>query len=345
MVNNKPKSKRPARKRRNRKPKQKKQGGGGKKKPRGAAMNFFLQAVANPCARGLSARIPDGNMFATSTAQIRWCRTFSSDGAGALAFLFNPTDVLMKPTGTAQCNLIDTFTLTTDTVTGTTNYSVATWNGLPQLDGLWSDVAEGRIVSGCVQAEFVGTTSADQGIIAAGLLPGDQIVGTTTAPDNSKYPVITTWSGFTALPTVAMGPLRQGIEAKYYPSTKQDLEFRSAQTIATGVTLSYLPTASTPPGLNTSPSKLVIWVTGAAASTAVLNVTFTANVEYIAKLGLAGGARGGGAQPGWIESAFKYVADLGNVVHPLTNYAMPMVGSMALAAGGNYIRQLSLGNA
>ncbi len=310
--------------------------------------NPFLSAIANPWATGLSARIPDGNLFPTATAQVKWQQQFTTDASGNLAVMLCPSDVFCKPTSTAYSMLVSSYA-GSSSLTGATLFSAANWTALPQLDGFYSDCANGRIVSAGIQAEFMGTTQQDSGLIAGGLLVGDQMLS-DGAINAAKFPVVTSFAGFTSLETVDTNPLRQGLEVLYYPACKEDFTYRNAVT-ASASTLSYSPatnsTVIAPAGtplVNVSPSKLALWITGAQASTTVVNCQFVINIEFVPKLGIIAGARGGGSQPGWLESVYNYVADRSNVVHAFIGYTAPLVGSAMVGFGGRYLHGLAQGN-
>lgn len=276
--------------------------------PRSAPrMNPFLAAIMDPCGAGLGSRVPDGQLFPTSTAQIRLRTVLGSDANGNGMMVVNPDDVLAQITGTATNGLVVTGTVNASRViTALTYFTVAQWNSFAQLNALWTQIDEARVVSSCIDLEFMGTTSADSGMVAAAVLPGDTTLSSVVANNT-----ITSFDALAARPSAVVLPARNGVTIRHYPAVKEDLLFRDAITAAAG-SVGY--SGGIGP-VNSVASSVGIFLTGGAASVPTLfNVMITINVEFIPAGGVAAARGLGGDQPSWIESVARFTMDAGKVI-------------------------------
>jgi len=285
----------------------------------------------------MGARVPDGQLFPTATAQIVLRKVLVSDVLGNGAWAFNPMDVLTNISVTATSGLIKTYTVSPGRViTAVTNYTVAEWAGNPQLQALWSQIDEARIVSACIEGEYMGTTSNDSGVVTAAVMPGDMAFSTVAGPQG-----VAAYDSFAAFSGAITLPVRAGFSARWYPAVKEDLLFRDAITSGAGLT-GYSSGAA---GVNTVASSVGVFMTGGiAAATNIFNVTFTINVEFVPVIGVAAGSQDvGGDHPGWMTSAGAWARSAANVIVPYALGAMVQragVGSMYGALRGNLPRAL-----
>lgn len=288
-------------------------------------MNPFLRAIADPCDGGLGARIPDGQLFPTVTAQIKLRKTLTLDANGNGCWMFVPLDVACNITSVAYSYLISQLTVNASNVVTTVNsFSVASYASYPQLQALWGQMDSVRVVSACVDMEYIGTTSTDQGLLAGGELPADQIVN-----NGASSTSVNSFDGFSSLKTVRVVPVRTGLRLKWYPATQGDLMFRDAVT-ASSASTSYSPFGNILAGQDQlRASKLVAWVSGGTANQNAYTAMYTINVEFVPNVGVTTSVplTTGGAHPSWIQSVFKYTSMVHNVVEGIRE-VIPLVGSV-----------------
>nr|UHS71496.1 MAG: hypothetical protein 3 [Sobelivirales sp.] len=288
-------------------------------------MNPFLRAIADPCDGGLGARIPDGQLFPTITAQIKLRKTLTLDPNGNGCWMFTPLDVAANITGTATSGLLSRVNVNaSNQATSYTHFSAADWASYPQLAALWNQMDSVRVVSACVDLEYIGTTSTDQGLLAGGELPADQMVS-----NSAGATVVTSFDGFSSMKTVRVVPVRTGLRMKWYPATQGDLAFRDAMTSGT-IVASYGPLGTILNAQDQSrASKLYAWVSGGTASQNSYTAMYTLNLEYVPNVGVTTAVplSTGGAHPQWIQSVFKYTSMVHNVVQGIRE-VVPLVGSV-----------------
>lgn len=288
-------------------------------------MNPFLRAIADPCDGGLGARIPDGQLFPTVTAQIKLRKTLTLDANGNGCWMFVPLDAACNLTGTAFSYLISQMTVNaSNAVTNVGSFSVANYVSYPQLQALFGQMDSVRVVSACVDLEYIGTTSADQGLLAGGELPADQLVNTGASATS-----VNTFDGFSSLKTVRVVPVRTGLRLKWYPATQGDLMFRDAYSAASGSTSysSFGGILATQDQLRAS--KLIAWASGGTANQNAYTAMYTINIEFVPNVGVTTSVplSTGGAHPAWIQSVFKYTSMVHNVVQGIRE-VVPLVGSV-----------------
>jgi len=209
----------------------------------------YFDTLRDPC--GLKGvKVPDIQGMPSSTFQMVSTGTLTTNSNGAAAIIVaprSPTSAIGVATITAGTN--DVVSWTTSSMTGVTPVTAAF----------------GRIrpVSACLDLEFIGTTSADNGYIVGSKSPPSVTYGSATD--------VSTWE--TAMVNTAVLPIRRGMRVLWSPEDNTDFEY----TLASGSDLN----AGAVNAYSSVSPYIAASVTGAAASTAVARYTVTVNYEAI----------------------------------------------------------------
>lgn len=292
------------------------------------AVNPFLRSIMDPCEGHLNARIPDGTLWPTATAQVQFRTTIASDANGNLGIQFTPADVAQKPTATGTNKFWMPVALDVNgNVTSVTATAPTVWSSFAEVNTLWPLLETARVVSACIDLEYVGTTAQDSGFMVAGEFSGDQAFSTSPATNNGSF---VSFDQACTASGARMLPVRTGAKIKFYPSCPQDLRFNDAATNASG-NVTYGQANAL--GGNSS---LFFLARGCAVSTNIFSALVTINVEY----NPAGGAPAdsmatAGSHPEWLTSVQRYVSMVENVVQAARD-VVPLVGSMFMMGASAY---------
>lgn len=307
-----------------------------KKKAQGRKkISPYLRTISDPCnIQGV--RIPDGQMFPTTTGHMRYIFTIARPAdvkrtiilsqpatiglnsiiSGAFSTLLLVIHYVEDSSGNKFYYLDSTYS---------TGHSYAA-KGL--RDALVSLTPTTRTVSGCLSVEFTGDSLYDGGRIVSALVPAGQMVSldsihVSASSSSSVYtrakawgadPYILSRDALENLQKASLSRLRHGAEVLYVPSDRQDLQFVEGQ--ANNASAIYY-------GEGTS---LVHEITWSAVGTAVQSVVvrFDANYEGLSRS--AGGPVGKVVtnEPSALSQVAEWASYIGNIIRPYVPQAIAL---------------------
>lgn len=275
------------------------------------AGSLYLKSLLDPDGYS-GAKVPDIVSFPSSTFKMTLDTTISTGSGGdSVAVTLFP----IVGNGSSNYPIMTYNGTTAGSISSATNVS---WISRAAVAGVFNNI---RPVSACVTAEFVGPTTADGGIIAGALLPGQ-----------TTYP--TTFSGVLALPNCLSAPVRNGMRVLWKPQDNSDLE--------------YFYTTSFP---NNSPT-IMIAANGLPSAVSYIKIRCVVNFEGLASADTVDflDSAPSPVDVGGLSRALSYVGTIpasavlfGNYAGP---YAAPLLGA-AMRTGlpmmSNLVRRMGTG--
>lgn len=269
----------------------------------------WVMSLADPCnIKGV--KIPDDHVFPTLTKQIKIISYMGATGAanGDNEILeVNPADLryaLVDGDATSEGSLIRRYR--GNSADPGLFVTQVLWNGTNQsteadVKVFHQSMAQMRVVSACSKAHYIGNSDTDKGIIIGGLLRGNSYI--SVGGVNS----VLSYNQFEDSVDSKTHSLREGIEVKWVPSTKNDTEFEPLVEVPT------LTSNQTSRALSTGYAIAIRGVENGGASNLV-RVTTYINVEYIPKHGVSGGTTAAHHSSAQMSKAAEFAASPDNFV-------------------------------
>lgn len=291
-----------------------------------ALKKSWVDSLADPC-NVIGMKIPDGNIFPTETHQVKIVVTLKTDTSGYAGMEINPKDFLTNLTSTATSRAVNVLAFNVDgEVTGAGTWTVADQSGQPDVTSFTGQAADARIVSMCMKGHYIGSTFNDAGVVAGGILRGQSYFN----PPNTGPTVVGSIDLFQDSGDTRVHSIREGIEVRWVPSAKDDLEFEKIVETTSGTTTT-----------REDHSGIAITVNGVTGGvvTPVLRVVIYINFEYVPRIGHSSGTPAAGLDPGVLNRAAAFAADSSNLITAVDKVVTAAgkvyaAGSMVYAAGG-----------
>lgn len=286
----------------------------------------WIDSLNDPCnVKGV--RIPDLNIFPTLTTQIKIIRTITPtlvDGVWGVGLVLNPKDLfnlLVLDVTEGSSRLVSTITAGNGaTPFATTYWTKAMQDAQPDILSLQANASEGRIVSACIRAHYIGNSDKDQGVLAGGLLRGRaRIAG--SADDQG----IATSDLFEDSSDTNIHKPAEGVMVKWVPSSEQDTKF---------VEMTKVKVAGT--SYNGSASGIAIYAHGLADAAAEFRCEIFINVEYVPAMGAAPGARAAGFDGRELTRVTDWATNTWNFITNPDNRQVVQTAAAIGVAGGRW---------
>jgi len=258
----------------------------------------YVDTLLNPelCT---GVKIPDIVAFPSGTFQVVQDGTLPcGTGGDSVGLLFLPI----------VGNQSTIYPIQTFKGTSTGSISVGTSVNWPGVNGIVGVYGSFRPVSAMVELEFIGASSADQGMMLGSLYP---------SANHNVAPV--SWDLAMAKPNTEVVPVRNGIKILWKPEDSSDFQFVNEAAVSLGTLPHYYP-------------QLFVAATGLVASSSVIRYHVVCNFEALPNTDSVNLAHTDPSpyDASQLRAAFEWAAQVGNNIFTLYQNAGPYLA----AAGG-----------
>lgn len=282
----------------------------------------WVHSLKDPC-NSRDVRIPDGQLFPTATGSMRIMRMISappliSGVPQKTALSFLPIDIQVSPGALNMSLLASQWNSPNDSSFFGSNQWAMNSSAYAQAPILTLAplMRSARVVSSCVKVTYTGSALVNGGLITGFTTPPGQHVGNLAAvysPDGENItPTIaqTSQPGLVRLMATTMSvPLREGLEVKKFPASRDELRFANAhpqQSVGLTDYFSFVETAS-------SYGVLIDW---SDASQQVM-VEYTVNYEYIPRAFASANTKTVPMQVGVLNQVASIAQNIHEIIQPL----------------------------